>query len=127
MGIANFLATILGIFLVTVPLSLLVNPRQLKNIFSAFENEFLVYSHGMVLFLLGIVIVLLHNVWILNWDIIVTIAGWLFVAKGLFLLFFTKDAVELTKRMKDNKYLAYFLLIVFFLGLKFLYFGFIGK
>lgn len=127
MSIANFIADILGILLVVIPFSLFINHQQMKNMFSALENEFFMYMNGLALFVTGIVIALLHNIWVWNWVIIVTIAGWLFIIKGLFLMFFTKDAVELIGKLKATKYIPYLLLVVLFLGLKFLYFGFIGK
>lgn len=127
MGIANFLAEVLGIIFLIIPFSLFINSRQIKHIFSAMEQEYTVYIHGLVLLTLGVFIVLLHNVWMRNWVVLVTIVGWLFILKGLFLLFFTKDAVDLAKKMREAKTIPYVLLMLLFLGLVLLYFGFIGK
>ena len=127
MEIANFLASIWGLYLVFMPLSLLVNPKHIKNIFSVMENEASAYICGTICFILGTATVLLNNTWAYDWKTIVTVLGWVSIIKGLFLLFWTQGAINFYSRVKDKEWLSFGLLALSFVGLVSVYFGFVGK
>jgi hypothetical protein len=48
----------------------------------------LVYLSGVLLFVAGIAIVRMHNLWVLRWPVAITIAGWLGMTLGAFRAFF---------------------------------------
>ena len=48
----------------------------------------LVYLSGVLLFVAGIAIVRMHNLWVLRWPVAITLAGWLSMALGVFRAFF---------------------------------------
>ena len=43
----------------------------------------LVYLNGLLLFVAGLSIVRVHNVWTTDWPVLVTLMGWLFLLGGL--------------------------------------------
>jgi hypothetical protein len=42
-----------------------------------------VYLSGALLFVAGLAVVRSHNVWALNWTVLITLCGWCFLALGL--------------------------------------------
>lgn len=48
----------------------------------------LIYLNGVLLFIAGLAIVKSHNIWTLNWQIILTIVGYLGIVVGLFRMLF---------------------------------------
>ncbi|HET9412812.1 MAG TPA: hypothetical protein VFO74_01655 [Pseudolabrys sp.] len=46
-----------------------------------------VYLSGVLMFVGGLAIVRAHNHWARNWTVLVTLAGWFFLALGLFRMF----------------------------------------
>ena len=119
-----YLAEIWGITLVIICLSLLIREKHLKRLFSSMENEDNLFSWGLTSFVIGISMVLSYNVWTKDWQIIITLLGWVSLIKGLSLLLlpdFTKNCV---KKMENAKYLPFLLFVGIFLGLIITYFGF---
>ncbi|OGZ84644.1 MAG: hypothetical protein A2599_02685 [Candidatus Staskawiczbacteria bacterium RIFOXYD1_FULL_39_28] len=127
METANFLSAILGLFLVFIPLSLLMNPKKIKTLFSAMENDVTAYTCGVVSFVLGSATVLLNNVWAYDWRTLITIFGWILIIRGLVLMFWQEGALMFIRKIKDKERLSYALLAAVFLGLILVYFGFVGK
>lgn len=48
----------------------------------------LIYLNGVLLFIAGLAIVKSHNIWTFNWQIILTIVGYLGIVVGLFRMLF---------------------------------------
>ena len=46
-----------------------------------------VYLSGILLLLAGLAVVRAHNVWALNWTVLITLTGWVLVGLGLFRMF----------------------------------------
>lgn len=127
MQIVNFLASIWGMFMVFVPLSLLINPKQVRGLFARVENETTAYVWGIVSFILGAGTVLLNNVWAKDWKTIITVIGWAGILKGLCMMFCTERTIKMSAKFKDKEWISYALLVAVFLGLVCVYFGFVGK
>lgn len=47
----------------------------------------LTYLNGSILFVAGLAIVRMHNLWTWRWPVFVTLAGWLAMAGGLYRMF----------------------------------------
>lgn len=87
MEMSILMARFLGPFFVVVGIGVLLNlKRYQKLIMDFFENTAVLYLGGVMAFAIGIVIVLFHNVWTLNWGIIITILGWVSLVKGIVLI-----------------------------------------
>ena len=46
-----------------------------------------VYLSGVLLFVAGLAVVRVHNVWARNWTVLITLSGWSFLAMGLVRMF----------------------------------------
>jgi len=124
MDLSNYLAQIWGLFLIIVPLSMIINEKNIKIIFDITKEESKMFVWGIATFLLGLASILSHNIWTKNWQMIVTILGWGLFIKGVAILFFPEDIILFSKKFENKKWLPFALTIVIFLGLALSYLGF---
>ena len=64
-----------------------LHPHKTDFIDSAKKKTSLFFVVGVYALLLGLALVLSHNVWDNSWRVIITILGWITLAKGLTYLF----------------------------------------
>ena len=63
--------------------ALFIITGQLGKTIEMTDNKAFVISTGYVTFFLGLVTVILHNVWVADWPVIITIMGWSTLIKGV--------------------------------------------
>ena len=92
MEITFFLAQFLGWYLVIMGLIVLVRGRVfLEELLALIEDKgFLLFGGYLALFL-GLTTVILHNVWVADWRVTITIFGWLSLVKGVLLIGFPRS------------------------------------
>jgi hypothetical protein len=83
MNASLFLARLIGPVMLTVGIALFLNKRG----FAAMADEFLrgralLFLSGLLIMPAGIAIVLTHNVWVLNWPLLITLLGWMLAIGG---------------------------------------------
>lgn len=94
-----FIAKIIGPFFIIVALGLLLNLKHYLRMMEEFcKSSTLLYLGGFNAFIFGILIVLFHNVWQLQWPVIITILGWIGLIKGVALLVFPDAMARLSSR-----------------------------
>ena len=89
------------------------------------KNPVLVYLSGFAFLALGVLLVVSHSVWALDWRIVITILGWLVLLKGVGRIFFPGAVGRLIKKKRGNRWFILGEVIVFLIGLYLLYYGFI--
>lgn len=99
-----FIAQLLGPTYVVVGLALLLRPQA----FRVFVQEFnasgvLMYLAGFLGLLAGLALVLTHNVWALNWRLIITLIGWVALIRALVTIFWPEQIVSLGSKIIENK------------------------
>lgn len=124
MNLSNYLAEIWGISIVVISLALLIKERHLKRLFASMETEDNLFCWGLGSFVIGLAMVLAHNIWVENWQIIITIFGWASLLKGLSMLFLPELVRKCVKRMENAPFLPFALIISLFIGLVITYLGF---
>lgn len=123
MSLSNYLAQLWGIIIVVVSFILLFNPKRLRRLFAEAHNESLLFFWGIVTFAIGLVMVLIHNLWVLDWPVCITLLGWLTLVKGLDLLFFPGRMKRRWPKMKNWVWVLIFSLLLL-CGLVLTYLGF---
>lgn len=98
-----FLAKLLGPTLLLVGIGLLIN----RNGYRAMMREFLasralIYIAGMLAFIPGLAVVLLHNVWVADWRVLVTLLGWLSMLAGIIRILFPQEVTRMGTRLVNN-------------------------
>jgi hypothetical protein len=79
-----FLAKLIGPFFALVGLGVIINATGFRAIAKEFLNSpGLIFLTGILTLPVGIAIVLVHNVWVANWPVLITIVGWLTLLTGV--------------------------------------------
>jgi len=113
MEVSIFLGRALGIYLLIVSLSMLFNHRVFFNTFQLWsEQPPTITLTAFISIVLGILMVLVHNVWVLDWRIVITIISWLILIKGIIRLNFP-HAVPRTMEYFHQHKTGYYSLAVF--------------
>jgi glucan phosphoethanolaminetransferase (alkaline phosphatase superfamily) len=70
----------------------------------------LVYLSGVLLFIAGLAIVRKHNVWVRNWETVLTVVGWLGMALGIVRMYFPQ--LYNAQFENDNYTLAFEIILI---------------
>jgi len=88
-----FLARLIGLFTVLLVGTLLMRGSAMVE--TAVANDPLMFTYAIISLSIGLAMVLGHNVWSGGaLPVIVTLVGWLILAKGLLLLYLTPEALH---------------------------------
>ena len=94
-----FLARLIGPVMALVGVSLLVNELAFRKMAQEFlRSPALIFFSGMILMPAGLAVVLSHNVWVLNWPLIITLLGWIAVISGALRVFAPDRAIKIGKK-----------------------------
>jgi|SRR5262245_53075340 uncharacterized membrane protein len=78
-----FLARLIGPVLIAIAVGMLVNKDHYRRMAEeGLRSHVLIYVTGVLTMAAGLAIVLTHNVWALNWRVLITLIGWLFLIGG---------------------------------------------
>lgn len=101
-----------------------LNRRHLDRVVADFSNNLgLVYVAGFFNLALGLMVIILHNVWTWDWRVLITILGWLGVVKGLVRFYFPEKLFVVVKKFSP-KVLIVSCSIFFIIGIYLVYIGF---
>lgn len=98
-----FLARLLGPMFALVGLALLLEPQRFCALLRAFiESPVLVYLAGFLGLLGGLALVLAHNLWSLDWRLLVTLVGWLALVRAVVAILRPQWIVSIGSRLLDR-------------------------
>ena len=113
MEITIFFAQFWGAFFIVFGLLFIIT-RQLGRTIDMTDDKAFVISTGYITFLMGLVTVILHNVWVWDWPLVITILGWGTLLKGISKIGFPDMIHKQAQRFKRGQWLSAVLLL--FLG-----------
>jgi len=121
-----FIARILGLCYLVVGAGLLLNRKAFQRVMEDFcKNAALVLYGGMFALIIGIVIILKHNIWVANWTVMITIIGWLALIKGIWIVVFPDTVSKFMQFYQKNKnLLIVHSIAAFIFGAVLTFFGF---
>ena len=100
-----FLAKVMGIYLAIEGLALIVNKKYLmKAIHGLLKTKGIIYIFSFFVLILGIMLVVGHNVWTADWVGLVTLLGWLVLIKGVFNVLFPKIGLKLAEKFTPSSW-----------------------
>jgi hypothetical protein len=119
-----YLARLIGLFIVLLIAALLLHGGAMVEI--AVADKPLMFTYAIISLALGIAMVLGHNVWAGGTlPVVVSVVGWLVLAKGLLLLLLAPEALAgMFGRMQYSEHLYLYLTPSFLLGLYLTWAGF---
>jgi hypothetical protein len=123
MNTANTLSVLMGSAFVVVGISVF-NKSYFNAVMADFVNsKGLLWITGFITFVIGMVIVALHNVWSADWRLLVTVLGWLTVLKGAIIMLFPSSMNLLYRKVLSKHLLTYSGIYALVLGVLLLFLG----
>ncbi|MCW8397851.1 DUF308 domain-containing protein [Legionella sp. PATHC038] len=99
----NFLAAVLGWYLVIVSLLLLIRREVVVTAMRELMGQRAVMLVvGIITLIIGLLMVISHNVWLMGWPVIVTIFAWLILIGGLFRLYCPDTVYKIWNKVIDK-------------------------
>jgi len=123
-----FFAQIIGPCLMIVGVGILANPVAYERLMGDFpKSAAMLYLGGVLALVIGLLVVLTHNVWKAGWPTVITIFGWLSIIKGAWLLVFP-DTVPAVMKIYQKKSSLLFVhtIVILLIGLGLTVFGYFG-
>ncbi|MEL4304358.1 hypothetical protein [Methanococcoides sp. LMO-2] len=111
MDISIFFARLWGSYFVIFGLLFIVT-RQLGKTIEMTDDKAFVISTGYTTLLMGLVTVILHNVWVADWRVAITILGWSTVIKGIMKIGFPEHIHKQAQRFKKKQPLSAAILLI---------------
>lgn len=100
MPVSKTIAGLIGPTLVAIAAAVLLNLDFFPVMAQQVSREpALIFLSGILLFVAGLAIVRVHNVWTGGWPVLVTVLGWLAMIGGLVRLFFPGFVASLAARI----------------------------
>ncbi|KTD17604.1 hypothetical protein [Legionella jordanis] len=98
MELTLFLGKVIGWYFVIVALWIVIRQELANAIISeTIAHRALLFFMAIITLILGLMIVISHNVWVMGWPVIITIVGWLMLIGGLLRLFFPEIGVRIAQ------------------------------
>ena len=126
MEVSKFLSKVIGLYQIIISLAMLINMKQFTaDIQGMINNGPLMIYIGCVTVIMGILLVVSHNIWQWTWRMLITIVSWIVLLKGSSILLFPHALDQITLQFATNSHFAYSVTVVdLMLGILFCYFGF---
>jgi uncharacterized protein YjeT (DUF2065 family) len=126
MDTSLFLVKALGVYFAVGGVSILVNHAWFKKMVKDFsKSPALIFVAGIFIFILGLIMVMFHNVWSGEvWQIAITVISWLVVLKGAMYFVFPQWTMKFAKSLKFEGLYVFAGLVSLALAGWFLYVGF---
>ncbi|MCX6721464.1 MAG: hypothetical protein NT026_02595 [Candidatus Staskawiczbacteria bacterium] len=122
--LSNYLAELWGLSIVAVTLAMLLKQKYIAMMFAEIENDTKLFCWGLATLVIGIAMILAHNLWVKDWRVVITIFGWISLIKGLTMLFIPEQFRIWTNKVAMFQYIPYALIVGLIIGLALTYFGF---
>jgi hypothetical protein len=124
-----FLARLLGPTLLLVGAGILLNQRYYRGMTSEFiASRPLFYLASIIGVVGGLAIVLVHNVWVLNWRVLITLLGWINLLRGAFSILLPEQSFTYGGRMIGSQYMPVTGgVVALLIGLTLSYFGYTAR
>lgn len=126
MDISKFLSKVLGIYFVFVSVVMLTNMQQFINsVNTLIHDAAAMIVAGFFTLILGILMVVSHNIWRWHWQVIITLIAWISLLKGASILIYPQFINQTSILFVQHLNVAYVAAgFDFILGITLCYFGF---
>jgi len=124
MELSTLIAKIFSLIYIASGLAILLVTHKIRDFIDQFEKApILTFLSGCIAIIFGMILVNYHNIWLLNWTVLITIISWLMLFIGIIFVILPNSIAYLKKFIRATPFWGIPMLI---LGLIFAYFGFIA-
>jgi len=102
MEISFYLARFWGSLFIILGLAS-IGAKLLGRIIGYTEDKTITISTGYITFLLGLITVTLHNIWVADWRVAITILGWTTLLKGIEKIAFPNRVNKIALKFKGGQ------------------------
>ena len=93
-----FLASVIGWYLVIFSLLLLFKHEYISSIASdIMARREVFFILAIITLILGLLLVMSHNIWVMGWPVIISLFGWLVLISGIIRLFLPEWAPRMSR------------------------------
>jgi len=125
MCLSVFFAQIIGLYLLSVSLASLIHQNRFKKVAQeVMASPVLLATIGRKSLLIGLIILIPHDLWVCKWPVLITLIGWIMVLRGLMLLFFPKAVVRFFKSLMEKNGFLFCSWIWFLIAIYLIWVGF---
>lgn len=104
MAYSEMLAGLLGPVLATIGLAMMTSQRALEAMAGQMPTSLpVVFLAGLLLLVAGLSIVRVHNLWVADWRVIVTLAGWFSVVGGVVRMLLPEQSAAVALPVASNR------------------------
>jgi uncharacterized membrane protein len=111
-----FLAKFWGYYLLIFFVILSFNPKRIRQIFNDLKDEKFLIILSFLSIIIGLINILLHNIWESNWQLVITLIGWISLLIGLSLFIFPKQTIDWLKFI-NIKFIQVIYTLLFIIGI----------
>lgn len=111
MEISMFFARFWGSFFIIFGVLFIIT-GQLGKTIEMTDNKAFVISTGYITLLMGLVTVILHNIWVADWRVAITILGWSTLIKGIMKIGFPEQIHKQAQRFSKKQMVSAFFMII---------------
>lgn len=126
MELSFFLSKALGFYFLILGFGMMINVNRFRFILlNIIDDAALLFVTGVYALILGILLVVSHNVWTMDWRVIITLVGWGALLKSTLLVLYPSFIMRVSKKWLLNNpayYITFF--IVFVIGIYLIYMGY---
>lgn len=120
-NISIFLGKFWGWYLIIFFFILSFNPKRIIQIVKDLKDQKFVIITSFMAIIIGLINILIHNIWESNWTIIITLIGWISLSMGLSLFIFPSKTVKwlnfINIKFVQLLYMLLFLIGIFLLSM----------
>lgn len=99
-----FLAKLIGPVALLMGLVMLLDPARVRTMArEVMQGEAFIFMSGIITLPIGLALVNAHNIWTLDWRVLITLFGWMAVAAGIARLAFGGQLKTVGAAMVDSK------------------------
>jgi hypothetical protein len=126
MDSSKFLSKVIGIYLIIISIAMLINmPQFITQVNILIHDSGNMFVTGFFTLILGILMVVSHNLWRWDWRLVITIIAWLTFLKGASIIIYPQFIAKTTILFMQDMNIAFITAgLDLCLGILLTYFGF---
>lgn len=113
MTVSIFLAKALGFYLIFISIAYVLNKKKFIPLLMNMMNKpEIMLVTGIIALIMGILIVVSHNIWVKDWRVIITVIGWMALLKAINIILFPEFMINISTKWIQNN-VAYYITFLF--------------